>query len=373
MNAAVSEFFFRLLRIGLGTGNTDGNIPVCVSTFNTDAIDCLWEEMRNTGRKQGVAAILLDGLQRLKDTHAIPNEVLPSMDELIKWMNHTMLLEKQGKKQSLRAIELSDVFEKHGIRTIVLKGIAVAINYPKPLHRPCGDLDCFLMNDYERGNIIAEGIGAKVTRNFYKHSHIKFKGLTIENHQFCTAIRGSKKMKAFERLLQTILQEEGTRKIGETALECPSPMFNALFLTHHAHRHLLSEGIALRYLCDWAMLIHKQGHLIDWRRFKSSCDTYGMSRFADAMTRLSKRLLGVEIPATYDIGKDDEADNALLREMLRGMKITPSQGSLWIRHQNLLKDLPLHHRRFKQFSDTSFFRHILQLVYGFCFDRNPRL
>lgn len=56
------------------------------------------------------------------------------------------------------------------------------------------------MGQYEFGNLLAERWGASVKRDFYKHSHIRYKGLVVENHQFCTAIRGSRRAKDFERL-----------------------------------------------------------------------------------------------------------------------------------------------------------------------------
>ena len=46
----------------------------------------------------------------------------------------------------------------------MLKGIAVGINYFN--YCPCGDMDCFLMGDYEQGNVIAEQVEAKVEHDF---------------------------------------------------------------------------------------------------------------------------------------------------------------------------------------------------------------
>jgi hypothetical protein len=64
------------------------------------------------------------------------------------------------------------------------------------------------MGDYEQGNVITQKARTKVERDYYKHSHVSFKGLTVENHQFCIAIRGSKKTKSLERLFQSVLRQK---------------------------------------------------------------------------------------------------------------------------------------------------------------------
>ncbi len=356
-----SDSFFLLIRLGLGTENTIGG---CLGPDG-------WQDIYSLAVRQGVGAFLFDGLQKAIEGGEIPADAVPT-DVKMKLFVHTRQVEGNCVKQFKTAAALADIYATQGIRTIVLKGIATGRNYPQPNHRPCGDLDCFLMGDYERGNVVAEQHGANVKRDFYKHSHISYKGLMVENHQFCTSIRGSKRVKAFERLLQSLLRDEGTTKIGDTNLECPLPMFNALFLTHHAYRHFLSEGIALRHLCDWAMLIHRQGNEVDWVRFNNYCELYGMKRFADTMTRLSDKLLHIDVPTTYKIDKDDMLDDYLLHEILYGGNHAIVETG-WKRRFSIIKDLSNNRKRYKMFSDISLFQNILQLIYGFCFDRNPRL
>ncbi len=361
MQHSNSEMFFQLIRLGLGTENIiEGNV----------ASDC-WLDTYSLAVRQGVGAFLFGGLQKAIGAGEIPADSVPT-EVKMKLFAHTRQVEKHCITQFKTAAALADIYAMQGIRTVVLKGIAAGMNYPQPNYRPCGDLDCFLMGDYERGNVVAEQHGAKVERDFYKHSHIFYKGLMVENHQFCTSIRGSKRTKAFERLLQSLLRDEGTIKIGDANLECPSPMFNALFLTHHAYRHFLSEGIALRHLCDWAMLIHQQGNEVDWVSFNNYCELYGMKRFADTMTRLSAKLLHIDVPASYKIDKNDMLDDYLLHEILYGGSHAIVETG-WKRRFSIIKDISNNRKRYKMFSDISLFRNILQLIYGFCFDREPRL
>ncbi len=367
------DLYFKILNLGLETEKADENLLIGFRHLKTDISNQEWEDIYNWGVQQGVAAIQFSGLQQLTDVKIDLPFQLPERKLKMKWFAHAMQVENHCKSQFKIASELAEIYAENGIRTVVLKGIAVARNYPQPNYRPCGDLDCFLLGDYEQGNVIAENAGAKVVRDFYKHSHISYKGLIVENHQFCTAIRGSEKTKAFERLLQSILQQEGSTMVGETKLECPSPMFNALFLTHHAQRHFLSEGIALRHLCDWAMLLHKHSDKIDWVKFKSYCDEFGLSYFAESMTRLSEKYLMVNIPASYNISSDEERDCYLFDEIMNGISHNLSFDSIWKHRFDIVKSKFNTRKRYDMFSDTSFIQNILQLVYGFCFDANPKI
>ncbi len=370
--------FFRLLRLGLGTESADGWKSVGrdglddVVRAKSGEAEADWMKICALGVEQGVAAVMMDGLQMLMESGKMSHECLPSRTVRMKWLAHTMQVEKKCRTQYALAKELAQVYSEHSIRTVVLKGIAAGLNYPNPDRRPCGDLDCFLMGDYAKGNDVAEAVGAKVGKGFYKHSHIEYKGLTVENHQFCTAVRGSKRVKSFERLLQSLLRDEGTQIIGDSHLECPSPMFNALFLTHHAQRHFLTEGIALRHICDWAMLLHRRGGEIDWLAFAKVCDELGMRQFADAMTRLSNNLLGVAVPDGYVVEADAERDTYLLNAILYNKKDHVT-GSAWKQRMYIMRSVFKNQNHYRLFSDTSFLKDSLKLVRGFCFDRNPKI
>ncbi len=360
----MQELFFLLLQLGLDT-KKEHSLNAELSAKN-------WDDLFSLGIQQGVAAIQFDGLQKLMEKGTLLSNTEIPKDIKLKWFAHTMQVEKRCLSQKKLAEELAEAFATHGIRTTVLKGIAIGSYYPQPLHRPCGDLDCYLNGEYEKGNNIAETLGANVDRGFYKDSTINYKGLTVENHRYFTPIRASKRTKDFEKLLLAIHAEEISTKIGNSHLECPSPLFNALFLTHHSLRHFLTEGIALRHLCDWAMLIKQQGKDIDWNKFNDYCSSFGLKHFADSMTRLSRDLLGIPIPDNCQIGEDKERDTYLLNEILYGQQhLYSTYTSTWKMRTQLIKNLSANQKRYRLFSDTSFFKESLRLVYGFLFDRHP--
>ncbi len=372
MNTTIADISFSLLRFGLGIQKADENFLVGVRGYNRAVSNQDWKEIYNLGIQQGVAAIQFIGLQQLVDAQINLPFQLPDRKLKMKWFSHTMQVEKHCKSQQETAAELARIYAGNGIRTIVLKGIAAGLNYPQPYHRPCGDLDCFLLGKYELGNIVAKDAGAIVMPNHYKHSQISYKGLTVENHQFCAPIRGDKRLKQFESLLQSLIHKEGTTKLVGTMLEVPSPMFDALFLTHHAQRHFLTEGIALRHLCDWAMLLRKQGNNVNWEQFSRYCEKYGLKYFADTMTRLSAKYFGITIPTNYALKQDDYRDSILMESIMHYTQHHGS-GNIWYSRIKFLIKIYSNRKRYKLFSDKSMVSELWKWIYGFCFDRHPHI
>ncbi len=358
------SLFFRLLRFGLGTGE--------IGDWQLAMDNCLSSNHCDLSISHGVVAIIFDGLQKATEAGLLSADAV-SREIKMKLFSHTMQVEALSKYQYEKAKKVAEIYAEHGIRTVVLKGITAGNCYPIPLHRPCGDLDCYLLGDYERGNEVARNLGAYVDSHSYKHSYIEYEELIIENHQFFTAHRGNKQMKRFERFMQGLLAEEGTRRIGTTHLESPSPLFNALFLTHHAREHVLLEGIALRHLCDWGMLLHKHKRDIDWRGFNSLTDEYGLRFFSDAMTCLAVKYLNILLPKEYNIIVDDLCVKVLESAIFSGIIKVPESKYLCLHRINKAIGLKKNDIRLRLFSGMSFTTYVVKQISGLLFDRNPQI
>ncbi len=358
----LSPIFLDLLQIGL-------EIQSAEEFSVKESLTFIDEEF---AASQGVAAFILDGLNKVNVAGVLPDNLV-SRQVKINLYVHTMQVEQLCKAQYADAAELSALFASEGVRTVVLKGIALGECYPNPLHRPCGDFDCYLMGDYAKGNELVQKAGAEVEFQSYKHSHIEYKGLIAENHQFLTALRGDKRMKRFEQLLRTLLEVEGTKCIGNTCMECPSPLFNALFLTHHGREHFVFEGITLRHLCDWGMLLHKHGAEIDWKLFCKHAEVYGLRDFADAMTCVAEELLGIKVPAGYDVRRDGERLAVLRESLMMGVEQPKSGSSLLLWRWNKVLRLKRNAQRFRLFMDVSLPKYVERQLWGIVFDKKVQM
>lgn len=258
-----------------------------------------WMRMYRMAVQQGVVAILFEGIQQLS------KETAPPLKLLMQWSAHTFSIEDKQNEMGRVAADFAQLMCEHGIKTMVLKGKAFSTYYPYPNHRECGDLDCFLMGRYADGDNIAAEHGAKVEGSGYKHSHIVYKGLTIENHQYLTSFDNTKRGVYTERMLQDVIAKGGNQ-IDNTSLWNPSCEFNALYLVEHALRHFLKEGIVVRHLLDWAYFLKVEQEQVNWSLVYTEMDKCHLRKFADMLTYLCVIYLGVEItnPAiTYTLEK----------------------------------------------------------------------
>lgn len=352
---SLETILFRLISLGLEESG-DCHFPLSVD------LECLWK----MASQQGVSAICLDGLQML-DKGSGCLAVIPKPLK-IQWIASIVKQEKTYEGQWNAAKGLADFYGKQGVYTYVLKGFSLSRLYPKPEHRPCTDMDCYLKDAYEEGNRIAKENGLTVDCSYYKHSKILLKGLTVENHQYLLPIKGSGKAKRFEQELRTWIEDGNNEYIGDSRLKATSPFFDAVYILAHAQEHFLNEGIILRHICDWAMVLKAHADKVDWDEWKRVCKEYGMLSFGYAMSRLANKVCGVTVP--FDCPKDDEADRRLLDDTLyRKVGGSGKRSNMQVRI-DLVKNMFRNSWKYRMFSDTNFLMFCGRRVCGYLFDKD---
>lgn len=262
-----------------------------------------WAELYRLSKAQGVTAVVFDKLSRAySESEDFPR---PPKEQTLKWYAQSMAIENKMSKIRCLSAEFAERMAEEGLHTLVLKGIAISTYYPNPLHREFGDLDCYLFehtpngikweNCYEKGNIAAEKGNYKVKRGYYKHSHIVFKGMEIENHQFSLSIKDGKETKELERHLRNLVNL--SHRFEGSKLILPSADFNALFLTAHSMSHFLYESIKIRNVLDWALFVRKERENVDWKSFWEWCDKMHYTRFVECLNFICEKHLGVNAMA----------------------------------------------------------------------------
>ena len=356
-----------LLRLGIGTEkNTAFNFSEQPS----------WKYILKQSSRQGIMALIFDGFEHMLANHVIPDEYLPKHSLKMKWVSNVMEIENVCRRQYKLSSELASAYAGHGIRTVVLKGIAAGSLYPNPNHRPCGDLDCFLMGDYDRGNAIAAEIGAQLKGHDTKHSHIKYKGMEIENHKFCTPVAGSKRNKTFERDLQELLRDTGATPINDSALLNPDPTFNAVFLTVHSWRHFVTEIVRMRHVVDWALLMQRHSEDIDWNRFVTLLNIRDTKilHFARCISIIAHEYLAVPLPRIFQSEHSDALTEKVLNSILFDTDPTSLPEDSFFRRKYLIIKLSLSSTwKMREFSHDTPLKNIVNLFYVYFFERNPKI
>lgn len=269
-----------------------------------------WQLLLDLSKKQGVSAVVFDKIQSL------PKEVAPPRNILIGWYSQAIYVEQQLRKMFSLSAEYADKMYENGIPVVVLKGLAFGVYYPNPMTRECGDLDCYMMGKGKEGDRITAVIGGKVEDGGYKHAHLHYKGLTIENHYYLTNFNNTRRGVYTERYLQQLI-DGGHRQLANTHLLSPSADFNAFFLIKHALMHFISEGINLRHLLDWAFFLQNEQGSVDWESLLPEMEKCRTIRFAQVMTEMCVEKFGLEVAVeAIRIPTDDRRGHSLVQQVL---------------------------------------------------------
>ena len=126
----IEKTYFFLLRIGLQMQRS-AEMPVVVS-------DKQWQKIYDLSFQQGTGALIWDALRLL---HAEENL---SLSLRVQWAYHVEQIERCYRKQEKVLTEIADFYISHSIPLMLLKGYGLSLYYPRPEHRPCGDIDIWL-------------------------------------------------------------------------------------------------------------------------------------------------------------------------------------------------------------------------------------
>lgn len=297
-----------------------------------------WEEMFQFAILQGVASILISEIKRLPPSYLPPKEVL------LKWFAHTLGREASYRQQWKLSCEFADALAKRDVSCLVLKGFALASYYPLPETRVFGDLDCYLIGSdkketkFEVGNEVARQMGLKVIEAGYKHTHIYYKNLLIENHQFLTNFNETNQGIKIEKTLRYLALNGENRSLKNTNLYMPSPEFTAVFLLKHALGDFMANDMALKSIYDWAAFLKAEQEYIDWKKMNKLLVECRLKPFFDLMTETCMTYLGLNI---YADGLSIISQGRMINDMLGDILYKPIIGcgqlSFWKKVPNILK------------------------------------
>lgn len=251
----VSEkLMLQLLRSGLWNREVD----FCCGDM--EAIN--WQEVLAVAQKQTVLGVVGDGID------ALPEQLKPDKDLLIRL--YTTAYRNAQLHEFMNGViaELFGVLEQYGVHGVLLKGQGMAMNYPDPTKRGCGDIDLYVEpGDYPaaRNAFVDSGILTGPFREEMHHLEFSYKGVRVEIHWTPTSYYNWANFRYLPDWSRDLLKRECCRKVlFENQVVCLPPVrFDAFFIFYHIYQHLFVGGVGLRQLCDWAVYLHRFRDEID--------------------------------------------------------------------------------------------------------------
>lgn len=280
MNQDLQSVFISLVRLGIGTVNGSE-----LTVHGSDD----WKAIEELANKHGLLAILIDGIEHL------PEQQRPPKTLLLEWIGNTLQSYEQRYTLYEKAIgKLAGFYNQHGYKMMLLKGYACSLDWPKPEHRPCGDIDIWQFGQWgEADNALTSEMGIKIDGSHHHHTVFDWMGFTVENHYDFVNVHAHKSSRELEKVFKKLGQDDSRYvEVSGEKVYLPSPNLHALFLIRHMVSHFAAAEISLRQVLDWAFFVEKHTKKVDWEWLLSLMEKYHMRDFFNCINAISVEDLG---------------------------------------------------------------------------------
>lgn len=295
------EALLKLIRLGLGHYN------------NLQAEKMDWSAIKVLADKQGLTAMALDGIERLSD------ELRPPKVLLLNWIGEVMQNYEARYTEYEKAISsLAGFYNRHGYKMMVLKGYACSLDWPKPIHRPCGDIDIWQFGEQKKADgLLTSEKGIKVDNSHHHHTVFTWGDFMVENHYDFINVHHHKSNVELDRMLKELAADDSNvvEVQGEKVI-VPSADFNAFFLLRHAMNHFSSSEITIRQLLDWAFFVKNHTDEIDWELLDKEIEQFGMRDLYNVFNAICVGDLGFDVKLFPKVQFDPTLKDRVLKEII---------------------------------------------------------
>jgi len=273
-----------------------------------DTSDVDWAAVLEEGNKHAVTALLYPGIRQ---QNGVPEEVFNKVCGTaitVAAASESMLKEQR---------RILDLLAARQITCVVLKGTSVACFYPHPELRVPGDID--ILVDAENLDTACNTLkdnNFTISTVVEKHTCLHKQEIYVEMHQMVTVFPDSKKGRFAREFMTKALRNTQTSEIEGIRFPVLRDIYKIIALLVHMEHHLATSGIGLRQLCDWAVTVNAMRDYFDGETL-ALLESCGLLRFAQIMTRLCERYLGLP-PCPWTADASDALVAAMLFDVLEG-------------------------------------------------------
>ena len=270
-----------------------------------------WANVMEEATKQSVQGLCFDAFERM------PKECRPDKKTLLEWLGRVVPLERLYQNH-FKAIDALSCFYRHyGIKMMLLKGYGLSLYWPKPNHRPAGDMDIYLGGDWRKADqLVSEQLGIKVDDGHEHHTCFFFQGTSVENHYDFVNTKINESAKELEALFKRLAMFDKPLAMGEGVIYLPSPTLNAIFLIRHLGQHFASAEATLRQLLDWGFFMRHESGNVDWELVTSTLRRVGIYRFFQQINAVCVDYLGFSETSFPKIEREPALEKRIVEDIL---------------------------------------------------------
>lgn len=272
----MNELFLQLVRVGIGHE----------AKFQHEAVD--WLKIENLAERHGLYAVVLDGIEKL------PSNIRPPQEMLLEWIGEVLQNYEYHYEQYTKAIsELAGFYNSHGLKMMVLKGYACSLDWPKPEHRPYGDIDIWQFGRQKEADAVLTAKGIEVDSSLHHHTVFCWDDFMVENHYDFLNIHYGHRNEEIETLLKEQAKDYShSIEINGKKVYLPNANLHALFVLRHAMHNFAATEMTLRQVLDWAFLVEKHTKEINWPWLLGILKEYKMMDFFNIINAICIEDLG---------------------------------------------------------------------------------
>ena len=251
-----------------------------------------WNKVLNLARQQTVTGLVAEAVPGL------PEEFQPDAGLKLKLHSMVMGIYRSHALLNAKLAQVREQMASANIRSVLFKGQGVALNYPNPLSRQCGDIDLYVgeRNFLKGMDLLEPGVEHDVdVYKDMKHFTIDSDGVHVELHRIAEILPGRKADSDFQKWTVEELMGPDVRSvmIGECEVDLPPVDFDPLYIMNHAWHHFINGGLGLRQLCDWTMYLHRFHDRMDVARLESNLKRFRLTRAWQVISCFCVKYLGL--------------------------------------------------------------------------------
>lgn len=265
-----------------------------------------WEDMFDLAKKQALLGLAFEGVKKLA------KEQWPQGDIVLKWTIATEQIKRQNLLTTKVCFRLNDILAKEGFDTCILKGQANHVYYDSLIDgvslgmlRVCGDVDAWIWPKEKIQHPVKNIIDYCQRKNILLslcHLHAEVKpigGVPVEIHFRPSFLNAPWRNRNFQRVFKTAVFDNA--KIDDVGVVKKLRVdYDLIFQMNHIYRHLLDEGVGLRQVFDFYVLLKDYNkerivrtELMGKEEIMKIISSCGMKRFATALMYVLKEIFHV--------------------------------------------------------------------------------
>lgn len=282
-----------------------------------------WNEIFGLAKKQALVGIMFEGVERL------PKEQWPPRNVILQWAMVVESIKHRNRQTTDVCLRLTEALDKDGFETCILKGQANHVYYDglNSEHslgqlRICGDVDAWIWPKKPTKHPVKSIIDFCQEKHIlvslcHLHAEVKpIDGVPIEIHFRPSFLNAPWRDRAFQKIFRKAqfvkANIDGCGEIQKMRVD-----YDLIFQLNHIYRHLLDEGVGLRQVLDFYVLLkdyHRQAAASQGNVLMSKAELMqkiracGMSRFASTLMYVLQEIFAMKeeyliCPASKKHGK----------------------------------------------------------------------